>query len=53
MKNAGLGKAQAGYAEYIKRKAGLDKAQAGIKIVRRKINNLRYADAVTAAKSLQ
>ena len=53
MKNAGLGKAQAGYAEYIKRNAGLDKAQAGIKIVRRKINNLRYADAVTAAKSLQ
>ena len=47
MKNAGLGKAQAGYAEYIKRNAGLDKAQAGIKIVRRNINSLRYADFTT------
>ena len=26
------------------RKAGLDEAQAGIKIARRNINNLRYAD---------
>ena len=32
------------YAEYIIRNAGLDKAQVGIKIVRRNINNLRYAD---------
>ena len=32
------------YAEYIKRNVGLDKAQAGIKIARRNINNLRYAD---------
>ena len=32
------------YAEYIMRKAGLDEAQAGIKIARRNINNLRYAD---------
>ena len=32
------------YAEYIMRNAGLDEAQAGIKIARRKINNLRYAD---------
>ena len=32
------------YAEYIMRNAGLDKAQAGIKIVRRNISNLRYAD---------
>ena len=31
------------YAEYIMRNAGLDEAQAGIKIVRRNINNLRYA----------
>ena len=31
------------YAEYIMRNAGLDEAQAGIKIARRKINNLRYA----------
>ena len=32
------------YAEYIMRNAGLDKAQAEIKIPRRNINNLRYAD---------
>ena len=32
------------YAEYIMRNTGLDKAQAGIKIARRNINNLRYAD---------
>jgi len=32
------------YAEYIMRKAGLYKAKAGIKIARRNINNLRYAD---------
>ena len=35
------------YAEYIMRNAGLDEAQAGIKIARRKINNLRYADDTT------
>ena len=35
------------YAEYIMRNAGLDKAQAGIKIARRYINNLRYADDTT------
>ena len=35
------------YAEYIMRNAGLDGAQAGIKIVRRNINNLRYADNTT------
>ena len=29
------------------RNAGLDKAQAGIKIARRNINNLRYADDIT------
>ena len=34
-------------AEYIMRNAGLDEAQAGIKIVRRNINNLRYADETT------
>ena len=33
--------------EYILRNAGLDKAQAGIKIARRNINNLRYADDTT------
>ena len=32
------------YAEYITRNAGLDEAQAGIKISRRYINALRYAD---------
>ena len=35
------------YAEYIMRNAGLDKAQAEIKIPRRNINNLRYADDTT------
>ena len=35
------------YAEYIIRNAGLDEAQAGIKIARRNINNLRYADDTT------
>ena len=35
------------YAEYIKRNAGLEEAQAGIKIARRNINNLRYADDPT------
>ena len=32
------------YAEYIMRNAGVEEAQAGIKIARRNINNLRYAD---------
>ena len=32
------------YAEYIIRNAGLEEAQAGIKIARRNINKLRYAD---------
>ena len=35
------------YAEYIMRNAGLDETQAGIKISRRNINNLRYADNTT------
>ena len=35
------------YAEYIMWNAGLDEAQAGIKIARRNINNLRYADDST------
>ena len=34
------------YAEYIMRNAALDEAQAGIKIARRNINNLQYADDV-------
>ena len=36
------------YAEYIMQNAGLDEAQAGIKIARRNINNLRYADDTTS-----
>ena len=35
------------YAEYIMRNVRLDEAQAGIKITRRNINNLRYADDTT------
>ena len=35
------------YAEYIRQSARLDEAQAGIKIVRRNINNLRYTDDTT------
>ena len=35
------------YAENIRRNVGLEKAQAGIKIARRNINNLRYADDTT------
>ena len=34
-------------AEYIRRNAGLEEAQAGIKIARRNINNLKYADDTT------
>ena len=35
------------HAKFIMRNAGLDEAQARIKIVRRNINNLRYADDTT------
>ena len=35
------------YAEYLRRNAGLDEAQAGIKIARRNISHLRYADDTT------
>ena len=35
------------YADYIIRNAGLEEAQSGIKIARRNINNLRYADNTT------
>ena len=35
------------YAEYIIRNAGLEETQVGIKIARRNINNLRYADDTT------
>ena len=39
------------YAEYIMRNAGLEEAQAGIKIARRNINNLRYANTTFMAES--
>ena len=35
------------YAEYIMRNTGLEETQAEIKIARRNINNLRYADDIT------
>ena len=35
------------YAEYIMRNPGLEEAQAGIKIAKRNINNLRYANDTT------
>ena len=35
------------YADYIMQNARLDESQAGIKIARRNINNLRYADDTT------
>ena len=35
------------YAEYIMRNSGLEEVQAGIKITRRNINNIRYADDTT------
>ena len=35
------------YTEYIMRAAGLDEEHAGIKMARRNINNLRYADDTT------
>ena len=35
------------YVEYIMRNTGLEEAQAGLKIARRDINNLRYADDTT------
>ena len=40
-------------AEYIMLNAGLDEAQAGIKIARRNINNLRYADDTTMMAEIE
>ena len=40
------------YAEYIMRNAGLEEAQAGIKIARRNVSNLRYADDTTTKEPL-
>ena len=39
------------YTEYIRQNAGLDEAQAGIKIVRRNINNLRYVVDIFMSES--
>ena len=41
------------YTEYIMRNAGLEEAQAGIKITRRNINNLRYADDTTLMAEIE
>ena len=41
------------YVEYIIRNGGLDDAQAGIKIVGRNINNLRYADDTTLMAEIE
>ena len=42
------------YAEYLIQNAGLDEAEAGIKISRRNINNLRYADdTILMAESIE
>ena len=41
------------YAEYIMRNVGLEEAQAVIKIARRNINNLRYADDTTLMAEIE
>ena len=41
------------YAEYIMRNAGLEEAEAGIKIARRNISNLRYADDTTLMAEIE
>ena len=41
------------YTEYIIRYTGLEEAQAGIKIARRNINNLRYADDTTLMEEIE
>ena len=41
------------YAEYIMRNVGLEETQAGIKIARRNINNLRYADDTTLKQKVK
>ena len=41
------------YAEYIIRNAGLEQAQAGIKIVRRNINNLSYSEDTTQVAEIE
>ena len=41
------------YAEYILRNAGLEETQAGIKIVKRNINKLRYAGDTTLMAEIE
>ena len=41
------------YAKYIMRNTGLEEAQAGLKIVRRNISNLRYADDTTPMAKIE
>ena len=41
------------HAEYIRRNAGLDEAQARVKIARRNINNLKYADDTTLMAEIE
>ena len=41
------------YAEYFMRNAGQEETQAGIKIVRRNVNNLRYADDTTLVQKVK
>ena len=41
------------HAEYIMRNAGLEETLAGIKIARRNINNLRYADDTTLRQKVK
>ena len=41
------------YVEYIMRNTGLEEAQAGIKIAKRNINNLRYADDTTLMQKVK
>ena len=41
------------YLEYIMQNAGLDEAQARIKIARRNISNLRYADDTTLMAEIE
>ena len=41
------------YEEYIMRNVGLEEEQAGIKIAKRNINNLRYADDTTLCQKVK
>ena len=41
------------YAEHIMQKAGMDETQAGVKIARRRINNLKYADDISLEQKVK